>query len=153
MRTPFCGRFIETMMMPDGEIEYLYCTPDGYPPKDEEQITMSAYRDFVDGLFVKRRQGIEGFVHASMGLAGEAGECLDLVKKSYAYDKPLDTDKLIEEAGDAFHYLNMLCLKLGEALGKPFGIQDLIDHNVTKLRKRYPNGYSDAAAIARADKQ
>ena len=53
--------------------------------------------------------------------------------------------KLQEEAGDTLHYLTMLCVKMG------WTWQDLIDNNTTKLKKRYPNGFSKADAIARAD--
>jgi len=103
------------------------------------------FRTFVDALFVRKRTGIEGTLHAAIGLAGEAGEVLDIVKKSWVYGKALDEAKLQEEAGDVLHYLTMLCIKMG------WTWQDLIDNNTAKLNKRYPNGYTDQAAIARAD--
>lgn len=103
------------------------------------------FRAFVDRLFVKQRDGVEGLLHAAVGLAGESGEVLDLIKKVWVYDKPLDREKLIEEMGDVTHYLMMLCIKL------QIDFQVLMENNVAKLKKRYPDGYSDAAALARAD--
>ena len=103
------------------------------------------YRAFVEGLFVKRREGIDGFMHAASGLAGERGEVLDLIKKTWVYGKPLDYGKVLEEMGNTLHYFTMMCLKMGVSW------EDVIDNNVTKLKKRYPNGYSDADTIARAD--
>lgn len=110
-------------------------------------ISYFDYQTFVDKLFVKRREGDEGLMHAASGLSGEAGECLDLVKKTWVYGKELDREKMIEEMGDTFHYLTMLCIKLGIS---PY---DLMANNVAKLRKRYPDGYSDQAAIERKDQQ
>lgn len=104
---------------------------------------------YVDRLFVKRRNGLEGTLHAAIGLSGESGEVLDLVKKTWVTGpelKPLDTVKLQTEAGDTLHYLVMLCIAQGWTL------EDLIANNVAKLDLRYPGGvYSDAANVARKD--
>lgn len=85
--------------------------------------------------------------HAATGIAGEAGEILDITKKVWVYNKPLDIDHLIEELGDLrFYYQSMLEL---------FGFTDrqIIAANMLKLKKRYSTGaYSDAQATARADK-
>ena len=72
--------------------------------------------------------------HSATGIAGESGELLDIVKKIVAYDKPLDKDKLLDEAGDVIHYVAQLLNVLG------LTIDDAIDNNKTKLKKRYPNG-------------
>lgn len=108
-------------------------------------MNLTAFRECVNNLFIKRRDGIEGQLHAAVGLSGESGEVLDLIKKSWVYGKPLDTDKLKTEAGDTLHYLVMLCITQGWTL------EDLAANNKAKLDLRYPTGYSDAAAIARKD--
>lgn len=108
-------------------------------------MNLKAFQIYVERLFVKRNAGIDGQLHACIGLTGEAAECLDLVKKSWVYDKPLDLVKLQTEAGDTFHYLVMLCIVNGWTL------EDLAANNKAKLDLRYPTGYTDAAAIARAD--
>lgn len=109
-------------------------------------IGTAEYRDFVDRLFVKRRAGADGFMHAAAGAAGEGGEILDIAKKHWVYGKPLDRAHMLEEIGDCLHYLNQLCILLG------IRIEDAMAHNVAKLNKRYPSGYTDEAAIERADK-
>jgi len=103
------------------------------------------FQIYVGRLFVKRRDGIEGQLHATVGMAGEAAECLDLVKKSWVYGKDLDLVKLQEEAGDTLHYITMLCVV------NNWTLEDLAANNKAKLDKRYPQGYTDAAAIARKD--
>lgn len=109
------------------------------------EFTEADFREFVDYLFQSKRDGLDGMLHAAVGLAGESGEVLDLIKKSWVYDKPLNRDKLQEEMGDVIHYLMMECIKQGWTLS------DLIRNNVIKLRRRYPDGFSKADAIARRD--
>ena len=53
--------------------------------------------------------------------------------------------KLIEEIGDVLWYAAALCHHLG------YDFADAARANVEKLRKRYPDGWSQAAAQARAD--
>jgi NTP pyrophosphatase (non-canonical NTP hydrolase) len=86
--------------------------------------------------------------HMATGISGEAGELLDAVKKMVIYNRPEDRLNLIEELGDIEFYL--------QGIRKVFDIKrgDTLDANIDKLmNKRYPNGYSDAAAQARADKE
>ncbi len=87
-----------------------------------------------------------GLIHAALGVAGEAGELVDTVKKSMFYGKPLDKENLKEEAGDTLWYLALLCQTLGCTL------EEIAQANIDKLRVRYPEKYTDAAAVARADK-
>lgn len=49
----------------------------------------------------------------AMGLAGEAGEVADLLKKVLFHDRELDRDKLIQELGDVRWYLECLCYANG----------------------------------------
>jgi NTP pyrophosphatase (non-canonical NTP hydrolase) len=86
-------------------------------------------------------------LHMAVGVSGEAGELLDAIKKHCVYQKQINIDNVIEEAGDILFYLTGLLNDLNISL------EDCIKANMNKLSKRYPNGtYSNAAAIARADK-
>lgn len=84
--------------------------------------------------------------HHATGIVTEAGELMDAVKKAVIYRKPLDVANVIEELGDLEFYLQglraNLCIERDETLLR----------NVTKLRKRYGEKYSNEAAQARADK-
>jgi NTP pyrophosphatase (non-canonical NTP hydrolase) len=85
--------------------------------------------------------------HAALGVAGEAGELVDALKKYLMYRNPLDRKNVVEELGDLEFYM--------EAIRQNTGIEraETLDANYNKLmNKRYPNGYSDQAAQARADK-
>lgn len=86
-------------------------------------------------------------LHAAIGIAGEAGELLDAVRKHVFDGQPLDEDNIIEELGDLCFYL--------EAAMQAFGIEryDIEELNMTKLFERYKDGYSDQQAQERKDKQ
>lgn len=87
-------------------------------------------------------------IHMAIGVAGEAGELLDAVKKEAIYGKPLDRDNVVEELGDLEFYMQ----GLRDALG--ISRDEVLAANVEKLSTRYAAGkYSDAAAQARADKE
>jgi NTP pyrophosphatase (non-canonical NTP hydrolase) len=84
-------------------------------------------------------------VECCLGLTGEVGEVVDMIKKSLMYNKPLDHKKLILELGDVFHYFIRLADQYYVSL------PTLMEMNAEKLRARFPAGYSNAAAIAQAD--
>jgi len=83
----------------------------------------------------------------AVGVSGEAGELLDAIKKHCVYQKPINMENVMEEAGDILFYLTGILNELDMTL------EQCIQANMDKLSKRYPNGtYTNAAAIARADK-
>jgi NTP pyrophosphatase (non-canonical NTP hydrolase) len=84
--------------------------------------------------------------HLATGVAGEAGELLDAVKKSVIYRKPLDRENVIEELGDIEFYL--------EGIRQALGLyrSDVINANVAKLEKRYKKTFTNEEAISRNDK-
>lgn len=81
----------------------------------------------------------------AIGLAGEAGEVCDLVKKGVFHQHGIDREKLIKELGDVCWYTAALCSKLGVSLS------EVMERNIEKLQQRYPDGYSSAASLARID--
>lgn len=84
-------------------------------------------------------------LEAAIGLVGEAGEVSELFKKECFYGQQMDTNKLTKELGDVFHYFCRV-LHLNH-----ISINAVIQSHEQKLNERFPNGYSDAAAIARKD--
>ncbi|MDR0324901.1 MAG: nucleoside triphosphate pyrophosphohydrolase family protein [Oscillospiraceae bacterium] len=79
-----------------------------------------------------------------MGLCGEAGECIDVVKKHLFQGHELNRDKLIDEAGDCLWYLASIASGLGVGLG------EIAAGNVEKLRKRYPDGFAADRSVNRS---
>lgn len=110
---------------------------------------MKPYPDTVRALFKTTGMNAEAdaMMHAAIGVAGEAGELLDAVKKVWVYCKPLDVPNAIEELGDLEFHM--------EALRQLIGVsrEEVLQANQEKLAKRYPGGvYSDQYAQMRLDK-
>lgn len=84
-------------------------------------------------------------VWCAVGLAGEAGEIMEHIKKGIFHQHGLDREKVRKECGDLAWYLAGLCTTLGLDLG------DVMQANIDKLRQRYPNGWSSADSIRRVD--
>ena len=74
-------------------------------------------------------------INGVMGLCGESGECIDLVKKHLHQGHPLDREKLCKELGDVAWYL----AETAWALDIP--LEDILRGNLEKLKKRYPQGF------------
>lgn len=70
-----------------------------------------------------------------MGLAGESGEAVDLVKKYVFHDHELDKAHLAKELGDVAWYLAVTAYAIG------YDLKTILQMNVDKLRKRYPEGF------------
>lgn len=82
---------------------------------------------------------------ASLGLAGESGEVVDLVKKHLFHGKALDREKLILELGDVRWYLESFAWILGTTM------EEIEEANIAKLRARFPEGFTNKDANAKAD--
>lgn len=70
-----------------------------------------------------------------MGLNGEAGECIDMVKKAMFQGHELNAEKLIKELGDVAWYLAVTAHAIGCDLESVFRL------NIQKLEERYPDGF------------
>lgn len=82
-------------------------------------------------------------LHAAMGMVTESGEFLDALKKHIFYGKPLDEVNLCEEIGDQLWYIAIAL----DALGSSFEME--MERVVKKLQTRYPERFTDEAAINR----
>ena len=82
-------------------------------------------------------------INGVMGLCGESGEAIDLVKKHLAQGHELDKEKLAKELGDIAWYL----AETAYAIGYP--LEDILRMNIDKLKKRYPEGFSTKRSLGR----
>ena len=71
-----------------------------------------------------------------MGLCGEAGEAINIVKKHLAQGHALGREGLIKELGDVAWYLAEPATALG------IDLDEVLARNIDKLKKRYPEGFS-----------
>lgn len=78
----------------------------------------------------------------TLGLMGESGEVAEKVYEAVDKNEPFDLHK---EIGDGLWYSAALCTKLD------YDLDDVLEANIEKLRKRFPNGYSSQDSIERRD--
>lgn len=79
----------------------------------------------------------------AIGLAGEAGEVAELAKKGIFHQQGIDREKWKKELGDVLWYVAAICSKLGLTL------EEVMQHNIDKLKARFPEGYSPARTTYR----
>ena len=128
------------------------------------KVDLNRYQEFVQGVTSRESNSTDSFIArveslaattpvnpsllltAGMGLSSEGGEFNELVKKVFFQGKPLDQDvryHMKRELGDIIFYWTNACRALG------YDPNDVIQENVDKLSKRYPNGFS----IERSEKR
>ena len=84
-------------------------------------------------------------INGVMGLCGESGEAIDIVKKWLAQGHDLDREKLAKELGD-------ICWYLAEtATALDLSLEDIMTANIEKLKQRYPEGFDTARSINRTE--
>ena len=84
-------------------------------------------------------------INGVMGLCGESGEAIDIVKKWLAQGHELDKEKLAKELGDIAWYL----AETATALDIP--LEEIFRGNIEKLARRYPEGFSSERSIDRKE--
>ena len=84
-------------------------------------------------------------INYGLGIAGEAGEVADLIKKSQFHGHSISTDEIKKELGDTLWYIGQIARIAGLTL------EEIAVANVEKLRKRYPEGFSTEASINRKE--
>jgi len=82
-------------------------------------------------------------INGVMGLCGESGEAIDIVKKWLAQGHELDREKLAKELGDIAWYLAETATALDLSL------EDVFQANIDKLRRRFPEGFDAERSINR----
>ena len=84
-------------------------------------------------------------INGVMGLCGESGEAIDIVKKHLAQGHPLNKEALAKELGDICWYVAETAQILG------YDLETIMTMNLEKLKKRYPDGFSSEDSINRTD--
>jgi len=114
-----------------------------------QTFTFESYQKLAARTADPHRYGTERIHVAALGLASEAGEVAGTIKKAAERHQDIDgiyLHRLVEELGDCCWYLAELCSALGVDLA------DVAIRNVSKLSARYPDGFTPAGSIAKADR-
>ena len=108
-------------------------------------MTINEYQKLAMTTLNKDLSEKEVLINGVMGLCGESGEAIDLVKKWLAQGHELDKDKLIKEIGDAAWYIAEIATALGVTL------EEVLAKNIEKLKARYPDGFKYEDSLNRTE--
>lgn len=74
-------------------------------------------------------------VNYALGIAGEAGEVADMVKKAVFHGHELDMNDMRKELGDVLWYLSNIAAQV------EIDLEEVAMMNIIKLKERYPDGF------------
>lgn len=78
-----------------------------------------------------------------MGLNGESGECIDILKKYLFQGHELDCNHMAKELGDVAWYLAVSAHAIG------YDLETIFNMNINKLKERYPDGFDSEKSLHR----
>ena len=130
------GKYTRLGMVQNGEV-YEIRNPDrkSMTANEYQKLAMTTLNPALDKKAV--------LINGVMGLCGESGEAIDIVKKWLAQGHELDRDALAKELGDIAWYL----AETAYALDIP--LEQIFRGNIEKLKKRYPEGFAAERSIHR----
>lgn len=99
-----------------------------------------ASRTANDGIVFKAN-----LCHYAMGCAGEGGEVNDYIKKVAFQGHEYKREKVANELGDILWYVSQLARVTG------YTLEEIVQMNVEKLKKRYPQGFKSEDSVKRVD--
>ena len=98
-------------------------------------MTINEYQRLALTTLNRDQEKKDTLVNGAMGLCGESGEVIDLVKKHLFHSHELKREKLLEELGDVAWYLAVTAYALD------CDLETVLKDNVEKLKRRYPEGF------------
>ena len=108
-------------------------------------MTINEYQKLAMTTLNKEMSKKDMLINGVMGLCGESGEAIDIVKKHLAQGHELDREKLIKELGDIAWYLAEMATFLDIEL------EEVLVRNIEKLKKRYPEGFNKEKSLHREE--
>lgn len=102
-----------------------------------QTLTLNEYQKLANRTSGAGKAGERRLIIAALGLAGEAGEFANMVKKLTAHGHDISNTELADELGDVLWYLAEAATACGLELDQ------VARQNVEKLRTRYPEGFSE----------
>ena len=110
-----------------------------------KKLDLNHYQELANSSAGAGGEGQQRLIVSALGLAGEAGEFANMVKKMTAHGHPFDPEALKDELGDVLWYLAEAATSAGLELNE-IGWQ-----NVEKLIERYPEGFSEEDSLNRKE--
>ena len=109
------------------------------------ELTINGYQRDALRTAAGPKKDLPLILNGVLGLGGESGECLDIVKKHLFQGHELDTEHLAKELGDVAWYLAVSAFAIG------MDLESILRMNVEKLRDRYPDGFEVERSVSRKE--
>ena len=101
-------------------------------------MTINEYQQLALRTEPYMNNDLDRILQGVMGLAGESGECVDLMKKHIFQGHSLDMEHLMKELGDVAWYLAITADSIG------YTLEEVLEAKIKKLEARYPDGRFEA---------
>ena len=111
--------------------------------KGDQPMTINEYQQAALRTANKSLTPIEQLTNGLMGLNGEAGEAIDILKKHLFQGHELDSEHMAKELGDVAWYLAVSANAIG------YDLETVMQMNVEKLKARYPDGFDAEHSLHR----
>jgi DNA-binding CsgD family transcriptional regulator/NTP pyrophosphatase (non-canonical NTP hydrolase) len=115
-------------------------------PEDCNLISKEKYQQTCQRTANFSGSTTEIICNMCLGLSGEVGELLNYLKKGIFHGHEMKKEDIKEELGDILWYFSVI------ATAFKLDLNEIMEHNVEKLQKRYPNGFSQTDSLLRRDK-
>lgn len=107
-------------------------------------MRIRTYQKLADRTVNKDLSSAQKESHALHGMASEVGEIHALYQKTYQ-GHPLDKEHLKSELGDLMWFIAEMCT------ANNWTLEEICIRNITKLEKRFPQGFSAEESLNRAE--
>lgn len=111
----------------------------------DESLSANFYQIMAMQTMKPDMAAMDQLTEGLMGLAGESGEALDILKKHRFQGHELERRDIALELGDIAWYLAEAANAIGYSLSEIFRM------NLVKLQKRFPNGFNTEDSVKRVD--
>lgn len=135
---------IEDLMISKSDFDWLFDQA-SQQRHNEHRMTFNRYQRLASRTAKSTETDRNLMANFALGLSGEAGETADLIKKYRFHDHPLNLGHLSEELGDVIWYASQLANLAN------IDFNEIAEHNISKLTKRYPKGFNSEDSLKRVD--
>lgn len=104
-----------------------------------DKIDINQYQELTKRTAGNYKNKNKALTNWGLGVAGEAGDLAGCIKKTLFHNND-QSDGIRENIGDTMWYLAMICNTMG------WSLEDIMQENIEKLAKRYPEGFTFEAA-------
>ena len=111
-------------------------------PNEYQQAALRT-EGWLDFPILPKYFWIKRLENGLMGMCGESGEAIDILKKYMFQGHELDKEHLAKEIGDVLWYAAVSAHALG------YSLEDIMQMNIDKLKARYPDGFKVENSVHR----